>query len=76
MGAIFKFSAKKATDGSPVAASISVGGVSKGTTPTKKNESLIVEMQYAQKYKWFAKYNNKTVASGENQGGEIVIVID
>ena len=58
----------------PVKVHITLGGVSRGFTPIKKNETLDVELGSGT-YSWVARRNDEIVASGNSSGGQIKIIL-
>jgi hypothetical protein len=75
MPTIFKVRARRAKDGTPVQAFVSIGGTSwQGYTLTN-GDYVIVELSQTGSYDWHAKYDGRTVDKGRQQGGTIEIIV-
>lgn len=73
--AIFQFFAVNAKTGLPVKCAITLGGKSRGFTPERKGEYLVVETEMSGRFSWYAKRYGDKVDSGESEGGRIRIVV-
>lgn len=71
--AIFKFIAKDMKTGDAVKVEIYLGNISKGFTPGRSDEYLIVETSQSGKYEWYAKRGGSKVDSGSSSGGNIFV---
>jgi len=75
MSTIFKVRARRAKDGTPVQAFVTIGGTAwQGYTLTN-GEYVTVEMSQTGMYDYTAKYDGRTVDSGRREGGFLEIII-
>ena len=70
----FAFRAVIGTTSAPVKVHITLGGVGRGFTPTKTDETLDVSLGSGT-YSWVARRNDEIVASGNSSGGQIKIIL-
>lgn len=59
----------------PVKVEFFLGGVSRGFTPDRENESLDFSTSSSGEYSWYARKGGNKIQEGESDGGAIKVIV-